>query len=357
MPGKRWNKKLIIRGIRKLKRSGERINSNNVQLNHVPLYQAAVVYFGNWGKAVSAAGFNYRKIYRKYLPHKWSKQLIVEEIRKLSLQSARLNSNQIQVHHALLYAAAVKYFGGWKEAIKAAGFDYSKIRAVRPFRSWSKAEIVREIKRRKRKKLAINAMGICREDRGLYSAVKRYFGNGGMREPLRRAGFKLEELDPKLIWPKKKVVRTIRTRWREGLTLSQSGLRREGLTGLHGAGKRYFGTWRRACEKAGVDYKKVVPRWKYWSKLRVVREIRRLAREGVRLSSKRTQLKHTDLFSTALRLFRSWGEAVFAAGIDYRLHCTTWSYKYWIRTLPKRKLQIISERTEKLANERRRNSE
>ena len=353
MPEKRWNRKLVVQGVRKLKRRGERINSNNAQLNHRPLYMAAVIYFGSWGRAVSAAGFNYRKICGKRFPTKWSRKTIVREIHELHSQDARLNSNQIQVHHQMLYAAAVKYFGSWGKAIRAAGFDYKKIRAVRPFRFWSKAAIVRAIKRRKRKKLAINATAIYREDRGLYSAVKRYFGRGGMREPLRRAGFKLEELDPKLIWPKKKVLRTIRTRWREGLSLRQVSLCCEGLSGLHGAGRRYFGSWRKTCEKAGIDYRKVVPRWNYWNKLRVVREIKRLAREGVRLSSKRTQGKHGDLFSTALRLFGSWGEAIFAAGIDYRLHCTTWSYKYWLRTLPQRKLRTIAQRAVKFAEKRR----
>jgi hypothetical protein len=85
---------------------------------------------------------------------------------------------------------------------------------------------------------------------------------------------------------------------------------------------------------AGIDYQKVQKnRYNWWTKKRIVTEIRELNRQGVSLSGGSIFKSHQNLAHGAMRKFGSWGQAVEAAGISYRKHLKTWSTKFWLRTM------------------------
>lgn len=287
------------------------------------------------------------------LRQSWSKRVITTTIQELHKAGERLNSNHAQTKRQALYGAAIKYFGSWGKAVKAAGFDYAKIRVVK-HRSWSKEKILRAVRRRKRLHLSLNASIVEREDRGLYWAARRHFGRRGWRKVLRRIGVDPRRIDPRRIWTKARFRKRIRELKRAGVPLYTYYLQKHGYGHLIGAGCKLFGTWGKALEAAGLNYERIRRiRMNWWNQRRVIAGIRRLKKRRVRLSSKATSLSHGALFRAAVVYFGSWAQAVTAAGIDYRRHCKTWSYKAWLRTLTPKKVKSVERRAERLARKMR----
>lgn len=116
---RRWNKKKIIRAIRKRKRDGLSISTYAIQKEDPSLYVRAVKIFGSWKNVMKAAGLKYDKP----VPQKWSKEKVVNEIKKLKKKGKKINHNFIFTHHRSLYSAAYRYFRSWRNILKAAGLD------------------------------------------------------------------------------------------------------------------------------------------------------------------------------------------------------------------------------------------
>jgi hypothetical protein len=78
------------------------------------------------------------------------------------------------------------------------------------------------------------------------------------------------------------------------------------------AGRRLYGSWRKAVQAAGYDYEELTGRV-VWTKARIFHEIRAIAR------SRRTRATPVPakLREVAERQFGSWQHAVEAAGFDY----------------------------------------
>ena len=68
----------------------------------------------------------------RHSAHYWSAPKVIEAIH--ALREGK-NSGYVRKHHAALYNAALRIFGDWKSAIKAAGLDYYSIR-----RGWLKED-------------------------------------------------------------------------------------------------------------------------------------------------------------------------------------------------------------------------
>jgi hypothetical protein len=84
-----------------------------------PLIATARRRFGNWGAAVEKAGLDYSQIRRR---RRWTKELIVNEIRTMKDQGADLRSGEIRQKNPALFAAACKprFFGSWSKALAVA---------------------------------------------------------------------------------------------------------------------------------------------------------------------------------------------------------------------------------------------
>jgi len=54
-----------------------------------------------------------------------------------------------------------------------------------------------------------------------------------------------------------------------------------------------------------------------WTREKIAAGIKELNDQGVRLTVKNVSRRHSVLYSAALRYFGSWGDAVYAAGINY----------------------------------------
>ena len=59
---------------------------------------------------------------------RWTRNMILEEVRALKASGQSLLSMAVQKSHNQLYSAACRHFGNWSSAVDAAGFSYDQIR-------------------------------------------------------------------------------------------------------------------------------------------------------------------------------------------------------------------------------------
>ena len=139
----RWSTERVLAEIQQWKDKGEPLYANHVRLNFQELLAASIRYFGSWQVALNQAGISYVDV-RKY--RKWSKEVIVEEIRNLAANGFDLSfrSMALSQHNAMVYAAIrPKYFGNWRAALEAAGLASEEIYR---YRSWDEEGILEEIR-------------------------------------------------------------------------------------------------------------------------------------------------------------------------------------------------------------------
>jgi hypothetical protein len=126
----KWSKEKIVETIQDLKKQNVDISASNISKNYIPLFTAACSrrYFSSWANAVNGAGIDYEQILeagktrRRNKLTKWSKEQVLEEVRKA--ESQKLLSTYRD--RLALYSAARREFGSWKQALEAAGYKLTK---------------------------------------------------------------------------------------------------------------------------------------------------------------------------------------------------------------------------------------
>ncbi len=202
-------------------------------------------------------------------------------------------------------------------------------------RNWTKQLIAQEIIRRSALELSIRGGDVCIQDHGLYQAAMRHFGKKGWARARVLAGFSSTDPDARVIWNERTVCEEILLLYYNGVSLNTASMQKSGNAHVYSAGCKVFGNWAKAVKAVGLDYSKIrkMHPHGWWTKSRVLKTIKGLEREGVRLSSKAMQQSGRGLVAAAIILFGSWSQAVEAAGINYREHCLTWSTKAWLRRM------------------------
>jgi len=87
------------------------------------LYSAAKRQFGSWHAALTVAGFTPAR-------RRWSKEAILAEIRDHFQQGRSLSSGAPA--NKCLALAAIRRFGNWHKALRAAGVSQDKAKRTRP---------------------------------------------------------------------------------------------------------------------------------------------------------------------------------------------------------------------------------
>lgn len=116
----RWSTERVLSEICKLRD----LSGKSVQQHHPKLYGAALRHFKSWKTAIEGAGFDYSKVVRRRLPGYWSRERVIEEIKKLPQR----NSNFARQKRPDLYSAAIRVFESWEAAVECSGFHYSDVR-------------------------------------------------------------------------------------------------------------------------------------------------------------------------------------------------------------------------------------
>lgn len=126
------------------------------------LYAAAMLAFGSWRNAVVAAGFSYDDI--KIRP--FTKAEVIATLKPLVATGAPILAT---AHEGRLVAAARRHFGGWDEAVNAAGGDAG------PWK-WTRPRVLDRIREDRARGLKVNAVAVHKRDVNLYQAGRRRFG-------------------------------------------------------------------------------------------------------------------------------------------------------------------------------------
>ena len=122
-----------------------------------------------------------------------------------------------------------------------------------------------------------------------------------------------------MIWDKDEVVRTLKKLHRAGADLSYNALARRKQS-LVSAAAYHFGSYRKAVERAGIDYAEVTRRPR-WTKAAIINLIKQARRKEENLhwsavTSRRDELAKAAFASLQPRLFGSWDRALHGAGLD-----------------------------------------
>jgi hypothetical protein len=191
------------------------LRGGELQEHHCQLLAAARRRFGSWSKAVIAAGADPMKL-RRVAP--WTRERIIEAILIRALNSEPLGRQTTRPRS--LADAGARVFGDWKTALSAAGIDparyvcrsprssrsasvrtHDELRKLeigspiplssKPVLGWSAQAVTQAILRRLHGRCTMNAKAVYREDRPLYRAATRRFGNWS--NALQAAGLKPDE--------------------------------------------------------------------------------------------------------------------------------------------------------------------
>ncbi len=124
----KWSHERILEEIRELQSRGEDLRAVMVKNKFPSLFSAAVSprYFGNWRKALEAAGIDYDSLLQKSprgRPRRtevWHTGLILDMIRSLKDAGESLDADQISLRHPRLLRLATSRLGSWHAAVDMA---------------------------------------------------------------------------------------------------------------------------------------------------------------------------------------------------------------------------------------------
>ncbi len=182
----------------------------------------------------------------------------------------------------------------------------------RPYRKWSKEEVVRTIKAMHRRGEPLNAGFVARHYPSLIYAGRKYAG--GWDAAVSAAGLDYEQYRRKYVWNRDKVIARIKELYAAGEPLNVSRVERN-HGGLAGAATEHIGSWARAIKAAGLDYSKIRCQ-RQWSRAAILDEIRRMHKEGMSLqTTAEVRRRYRTLHAASVRYFGSWAAAVQRAGL------------------------------------------
>ncbi len=171
----RWTKPRIIRLLKEAKKKGCELHWSSVTKRGDELSRAAFAaiqtrLFGKWDRALHAAGLDADEV---VMYRAWDKHSVVFELKLRAQGGEALNSGGLQKDDPGLHAAAIRYFGSYPAALKAAKFDPSRHRERR---TWDETAVIRALKVAHRRGETSDAL-VRRHDPGLYGAATRLFGS------------------------------------------------------------------------------------------------------------------------------------------------------------------------------------
>lgn len=176
-----------------------------------------------------------------------------EEVRIRITQLYRLNrdisyTGVLEEHPHLLFAA-VHYFPNWGHAVTSCGIDYGKVRRQQV---WSRKRITKELKKLQKKGEELSYNEFERRHPELFHAAQYYFGS--WENALSVVGVDYNKVRRLKEWTKTGIIEEIKTLNHKGTDLSFRAMRRKGYGAVVSAAQFFYGGWRQAIARAGLDY-------------------------------------------------------------------------------------------------------
>lgn len=291
MGRKKWSKQKVLAEVRKWYQSGRPHEA--IKREWPALSSAIHYYFGKRANLMAAMGVDYQPPRRPTKARtKWSRQRIVEEIRRLHRQGQPLSSHV----HRTLAGVAWYHFGSWRQAVLSAGFQPLS-------RNWTREDVLTELQRRHEQ----GHLRSCEADNKLRFAAVKHFGN--WHAALQAAGIPPRRPAPQLPlrrWTREQVIAGIQAHWQKHRSFRRMWIDH---TSMYTAAQRYYGNWAAAVRAAGLKPRTM----KRWSNQIVIDELRKCQGDA----------RHDKGLREAARLrFGSLDAARKAAGLPVPLRWT-----------------------------------
>jgi len=296
------------------------------------LWAASHRYFGGYRTAVESAGIDYDSVWRRRHT-KWSEARIAEELRKLFKAKKDISSRTLRKTHSQLHAAAIHWFGSYRNAIKAAKIDYGKV-SHRSENYWSRDAIIKELRQLHKRGVPLHHAAMERTHPHLVVVAYRYFGN--YRKAISAAGidYLKVRVRPPRTWNRARVARELRVMHRNRQGLWERQVRRV-KPYLPRAAKQLFGSYPAAARAAGIKLSLLQPpEYRFWSPERVIEALKKLNAENKPLYPAKLLETQPYLFRVAGKRFGSYRKALEVAGIDYPVRpLRHWSESLVLKTI------------------------
>lgn len=242
-----WDKDEIINRIRSLAQGGQ------------PIYRAALGGADEWH--LIRAAIHFFGTWRAAVEAagfdydevrgdiKWTRARVVKEIRRLKRAHKDISSRAVQLAVPPLFAGAVRdrTFGSWEQAVKASGIAYE---SVRKYARWDDGRLAAALSKLQKKGVRLNAKSVLKADSALYYAGCRHYGN--WTNTLRALGYDLSRAAIRRGWTRKEILAGMKDLHHKGVHMSDSHVRRT-EPALHTAACREFGSWTRARRIARIS--------------------------------------------------------------------------------------------------------
>ena len=310
-PEHHWSREEVIAQLRR--RKGGPLHQSAMEREVPALVVAAYRYFGNYRKAIEAAGLDYGHI--RVRPRRlWNARRIVTEIRRASRDGSGLWHGAMKRTSPNLLRAAQRYFGTYRDAAKAAGIEKAALRPP-PFRRWSAPIVLEELQRMHRESEPLNPTYLRKYRPYLFRVCGRRFGC--YRKAVAAAGIEYASIARILHrpLPAPQVVSRLQALFERGKDLRYTAMARCEPRLLEAA-RRRFGSYRAAVEAAGIAYPPLQP-LRHWTEPLVLRTLRDLHRAGVDLRYAYMKRCYLPIYEASRYYFGSYTNAVREAGIDY----------------------------------------
>ncbi len=279
----------------------------SLEIANPPLIGGARRVFGSLKAAMEAAGLPYPP----QAPSPWTKEAIVEALRRMHAQGKDLSLRGVTDRsNGSLLGPALHRFGSWRAAVEAAGIDYASVARVK---EWHAEDVLEGLRDRHRKGLELGGGTLQHEDLRLWAAAKRHFGS--YEKARKAAGLPIEPAAPEWSWAASQFRKTIKQLHREGVDLASASIRKTHKDLFYAARSR-LGSWERAVESAGVRYD-TVRRAREWSEQAVIDRLRELHKSGAELRAGSIQKSDVPLGGAVQRYFGTLRKAMAAAGLPY----------------------------------------
>ncbi len=252
-----------------------------------------------------------RRLNLKCLQPRWTPELIFGAIsRRIKLKQSLRWTNVKEENRSLLLAAINRY-KSWGRALAKLGINYNREILVR----WTPQKIIRIIHERQKKGLPVSAKKVNRENMGLARAASRAFGNWS--KALLAAGIEPDLAGEAIRWSREKIIRYLKERSRKNLGNRYTDVQKDNYR-LAAVVYRYFKNWQAAIKAAGLKCPPDSQHPIFWTRERVIKALKERHRQKLPLYNRAVALGDTPLHGGAVRRFGSYGKAINAAGFDYK---------------------------------------
>lgn len=238
------------------------------------------------------------------------RQLVHRDVEQLGLTEEIVRTEDVALHKS-----ACDHFGTWETALTYAGVNLRRLDSRKEYTS---DRVLQAIRTLCSSGYDLSTTHNMKRDRRLYEAARQHFGT--WRSALVATGINLEHafaVRPPRKIDKQKLLKTIRQKHKSGETLVWTNVCLENRA-LASAGKRAFGSWRRALIAAGIEPKLHYNHGrKEWDQQRVIACLRKRQQEGKSLKCADVRREQSGLANAAYRYFGNWTSAIREAEVEF----------------------------------------